>query len=65
MGKSSPPEEIEPLEQALNPDLIGASKALEEGDLETYAEIAAGLKHADLAELTSTFGDNLEIDSEI
>ena len=33
---------IDLIDQGLNPELIGANKALEEGDLERYAAIMAG-----------------------
>ena len=37
--------------EVLNPDLIGASKALETGDLDQYAKIVSGHKIVEIAEL--------------
>lgn len=44
-------EEVDEEAQMLNPELIGAHKALNEGDLEKYALIMTGQKNFDLEPL--------------
>lgn len=55
--------------QRLNPELIGANKALQEGDLDKYTKIANGLQNYDLNQLIkdeeTTAVDDLTNDTEL